>query len=624
LTPIERVSHITRLFTLSVMALPRIQIQDVNPQLDCGRYPVKACLADRVPVSATIFLDGHDKIRAVVRFRPRGTRRWREAALEARGNDRFEAIVVPDALGPWELRLEAWVDPYASWLDEHDRKVAAGQADLSGELAEGRKLFGEDTVDDWRAAAAGLSDRERRSRAKSPVLGLDVDREQARFGAWYELFPRSWGGFDGVAEVLPDLAALGFDIVYLPPVHPIGETHRKGRNNAERARKGDPGSPWAIGGKSGGHEALHPDLGSDADFDAMVAAAKAAGIELALDLAIQCSPDHPWLAAHPNWFQRRPDGTIKFAENPPKRYVDIHNLDWETDDRGALWSALRDVVLGWCARGIRAFRVDNPHTKPAPFWEWLIAEVRALYPETIFLAEAFTRPAPMTTLAKVGFSQSYTYFTWKNTKAELVDLVEQARSWSAFYRPNMWPNSPDILHAYLQEGGRPAFEARLVLAATLSPAYGIYSGYEACENVPARVGSEEYLDSEKYEAKKRTLEGPLLPLIRRLNEIRRAHPALQRFANLGWLETQNDELIAFAKREGDDVVITVVNLDPAKRHEGLCIVPPWLGLPSTFAAVDLLADRKYRWRTGRNYVGLAPGAAHVIGVERHPVMLEAS
>jgi starch synthase (maltosyl-transferring) len=607
------------------MAPPRIQIQDVQPQLDCGRYPVKACLGDRVPVSATIFRDGHDQLCAVVRYRPVGTRRWREATLEARGNDRFEGTVVPDALGPWELRIQAWVDPYASWLEEHDRKVAAGQADLSGELSEGREQFGEGTVDDWRAAAAELSDRERRSAAKSPALGLDIDRERARFGAWYELFPRSWGGFQGVAAVLPDLAALGFDIVYLPPVHPIGETHRKGRNNAERARKGDPGSPWAIGGRSGGHDALHPDLGSAADFDEMVAAASAAGIELALDFAIQCSPDHPWLAEHPEWFQRRLDGTIKFAENPPKRYVDIHNLDWDTDDREALWSALREVVLGWCARGIRVFRVDNPHTKPMPFWEWLIAEVCAVYPETIFLAEAFTRPAPMTTLAKVGFGQSYTYFTWKNTKAELVELVEQVRSWSAFYRPNMWPNTPDILHAYLQEGGRPAFEARLVLAATLSPSYGIYSGYEACENVPARAASEEYLDSEKYELKKRTLEGPLLPLIRRLNEIRRAHPALQRFENLAWLETQSDELIAFAKSDGDDVVITVVNLDSGHRSEGLCIVPPWLGLPETFAAVDLLADRTHRWRTGRNYVGLAPGGAHVIAVAaQRPVMLETS
>jgi starch synthase (maltosyl-transferring) len=597
------------------MAPPRIQIQDVRPQTDCGRFPVKACVGDTVSVSATIFRDGYDKLCGIVRYRPVGTRRWRETTLEAKGNDRFEATIRPDALGYWDFRIQAWVDPYASWLDEYDRKLAAGQDDLGGELSEGRQLFGEGTVEDWRLAAAALSDGARHGTVKSAAFRLDVERELARFGAWYELFPRSWGGFLGVASILPDLAALGFDIAYLPPVHPIGETHRKGRNNAERARKGDVGSPWAIGGQAGGHDALHPELGSEADFDAMVAAARDAGIELALDFAIQCSPDHPWLTEHPEWFHRRPDGTLKYAENPPKRYQDIHSVDWDTDEREELWNALRDVVLGWCARGILVFRVDNPHTKPLPFWEWLIAEVRAVYPEAVFLAEAFTRPAPMTALAKVGFGQSYTYFTWKNTKAELVELVEQVRSWSAFYRPNMWPNTPDILHEYLQEGGRPAFEARLVLAATISPSYGIYSGYEACENTPVRAGSEEYLDSEKYEVKQRSLAGPLLPLIRRLNEIRRAHPALQRFENLTWLETHNDQLVAYAKREGEDVVVTVVNLDPTAAREGLCIVPPELGLPETFTAVDLLSGSAYPWRSGRTYVGLPPGGAHVIAVE---------
>jgi starch synthase (maltosyl-transferring) len=594
----------------------RIQIQNVQPQVDCGRFPVKACLGDTVAVSATIFTDGYDKLAGVVRFRPAGTRRWHEAPLEAKGNDHFEAGITPDALGAWEFRIQAWVDAYATWLDEHDRKVKAGQVDLGGELSEGHALFGGGTVDDWRAAAPKLSDRKRKSAVKSALFRVDVDRERARFGSWYELFPRSWGGFRGVAAVLPDLAELGFDIVYLPPIHPIGETHRKGRNNTERARKGDPGSPWAIGGPAGGHDTLHPDLGTDADFDAMVAAARDAGIEIALDFAIQTSPDHPWLTEHPEWFQHRPDGTIKYAENPPKRYQDIYNVDWDSAEREALWNALKDVVLGWCARGILVFRVDNPHTKPMPFWEWLIAEVRSVHPEAIFLAEAFTRPAPMTTLAKLGFSQSYTYFAWKNTKYELVEFVEQARSWASFYRPNMWPNTPDILTEYLQEGGGPAFEARLVLAATLSPSYGIYSGYEACENIPVRAGSEEYLDSEKYEVKQRALVGPLLPLIRRLNEIRRAHPALQRFENLWWLETQSDDLIAYAKREGEDVVITVVNLDPAKPQEGLCVVPHELGLPAGFTAVDLLADSSFRWRTGRNYIGLPPGGAHVIIVGR--------
>ncbi len=594
------------------MPLPRIQIQHVEPQLDCGRYPVKAVIGDVVPVSAVIFRDGQEVLHAVVRYRPAGARRWREAPLEPVGNDCWRGSIEPDALGCWEIRIQAWVDPFATWLGEFDRKVGVGQADLTGELSEGEALFGAGSVERWREAAGALSARERHGAVKSPVLRIDVERERAAFGAWYELFPRSWGGLRGVAAVMPELAALGFDVVYLPPLHPIGRTNRKGRNNAERARPGDPGSPWAIGGVEGGHDAIHPDLGTEADFDGLVEAAEEAGIELALDFAIQCSPDHPWLVDHPEWFQRRPAGSIKYAENPPKRYQDIHNVDWETDDKEGLWNALLDVVLYWCGRGVRVFRVDNPHTKPVPFWEWLIAKVRFRHPDTVFLAEAFTRPAPMTTLAKVGFGQSYTYFTWKNTKAELVELVEQIRSWSAFYRPNMWPNTPDILHAYLQQGGRPAFEARLVLAATISPSYGVYSGYEACENVAVRAGSEEYLDSEKYEVKRRRLEGPLLPLIRRLNEIRRAHAAFRRFDNLVWLETHSEHLIAFAKAEQEDVVVVVVNLDPSLEREGLCIVPGALGLPDAFTAVDVLGDASYRWRTGRNYVRLPPGGAHVM------------
>jgi len=596
------------------MAPPRIQIQSIQPRVDDGRFPVKACVGDTVVVSATIFRDGHGSIGGVVRFRRTGARRWSEVPLEAEGNDRFVASFTPDVLGPWEFRILAWRDPYATWLDELERMVAAGQRDVESEMSEGRALFGTGTVDEWRAVEQELADRARQGVVKSAVSRVDVERVRARFGAWYELFPRSFGGFSGVARVLPELAALGFDIVYVPPVHPIGLAHRKGRNNAEKGRKGDVGSPWAIGSPAGGHDALHPDLGTDAEFDAMVASATEAGIEIALDFAIQCSPDHPWLVEHPEWFERRPDGTLKYAENPPKRYKDIYNVNWDTPDREGLWNALLEVVLSWCARGIRVFRVDNPHTKPISFWEWLIAEVRASYPDTVFLAEAFTRPAPMTTLAKAGFGQSYTYFTWKNTKAELVEFVDQVLSWSAFYRPNMWPNTPDILHEYLQQGGRPAFEARLVLAATLSPSYGIYSGYEACENVPVREGSEEYLDSEKYEVKKRILAGPLLPLIRRLNEIRRAHPALQRFENLVWLETQNDELIAYAKQEGDDTVITIVNLDVSEPREGLCIVPPSLGLQPEFGATDLLTGTVYAWRTGRNFVGLPPGGAHVAAV----------
>jgi starch synthase (maltosyl-transferring) len=599
------------------MAVSRISISDVTPQVDCGHWPTKACVGDRVPVAATIVRDGHEVLGACVRYRPAGARRWREAPLKlVGGNDRWEGEIEPDELGRWQLDVQAWLDPYATWLSEYDRKLAAGQADLGGELSEGAALFGAGAVEEWRDAAPARAARDRRELTRlSKPLELDVERERARFGAWYELFPRSWNGFSGVAKELPRLAQLGFDIVYLPPIHPIGRTNRKGRNNSERARAGDPGSPWAIGAAEGGHDTIHPELGTEQELADLVDSAREHGIELALDFAIQMSPDHPWLREHPEWFQHRPDGSLKYAENPPKRYQDIHSVDWETDDRAGLWAALRDVVLGWCARGIRVYRVDNPHTKPVPFWEWLIREVRAAYPETVFLSEAFTRPSMMTLLAKAGFSQSYTYFTWKNTKPELVELVEQIRLWSAFYRPNFFANTPDILHEYLQVGGRPAFEARLVLAATLSPSYGIYSGYEGCENAPVREGSEEYLNSEKYEVKRRRLDGPLLPLIARVNSLRRAHQAFHRFDNLTWLDTHNDFLIGYLKRWEDDAVAVVVNVDPFAEREGLVIVPPSLALPDSFAVRDELSGDDYSWRTGRNYVKLAPGQAHVMTVQ---------
>ena len=596
------------------MAAERITIADVTPSVDCGRWPAKACVGDSVEVTATIVRDGHEPLRAVVRHRrPRG--RWREAPLTALGNDRFAGSFVVDAVGRHRFEIEAWVDRHAGWLDEHDRKVAAGQDDLAGELAEGESLFGAGSVDEWRLAADALGTRNREGRARSDPLEVAVERERARTGAWYELFPRSWGGLEGVTRVVPELAGLGFDVVYLPPIHPIGETNRKGRNNAERGAPCDVGSPWAIGGREGGHDAIDPELGSEADLAELVAALRAHGLELALDLALQCSPDHPWLAEHPEWFQHRPDGSLKYAENPPKRYQDIHNFDWETRDRKGLWRAIRDVVLRWCDAGVTVFRVDNPHTKPVPFWEWLIAEVRKPHPETVFLSEAFTRPAMMTLLAKAGFSQSYTYFTWKNTKPELVELVEQLREWSPFLRPNLWPNTPDILHAFLQQGGRPAFECRLVLAATLAPSYGIYSGYESCENVPVRPGSEEYLDSEKYEVRERRLDGPLVPLVRRLNEVRRAHPALTGagIERLTWLETESEHLIGYARSLGEDVVLVVVNLDPYAIHDGVCVVPPALDLPGRFDVVDALTGESYDWG-GRNYVRLGPGKAHVLEV----------
>jgi starch synthase (maltosyl-transferring) len=573
-------------------------------------------VGDHVPVAATLVRDGHDPLRAVVRYRRRRGR-WREQPLRPLGNDRFGGTFDVDAVGRWEFELEAWVDRPAAWLDEYDRKLAAGQADLSGELAEGESLFGPGSVDEWRAAAPELSARDRPGAARSVPYPVEVERERARAGAWYELFPRSWGGLAGVVDAVPALAEHGFDVLYLPPIHPIGATNRKGRNNVERAAPADVGSPWAIGGAAGGHDAIDPELGGDAELAALVEALHAHGMELALDLALQASPDHPWLTEHPEWFQHRPDGTLKYAENPPKRYQDIHNFDWDTSDRKGLWEAVRAVVLRWCEAGVTVFRVDNPHTKPVPLWEWLIAQVRKRYPETVFLSEAFTRPAMMTLLAKAGFSQSYTYFTWKNAKWELVELVEQLREWSPYLRPNLWPNTPDILHATLQQGGRPAFECRLVLAATLSPSYGLYSGYERCENVPVRPGSEEYLDSEKYEVRERSFDGPLLPLIRRLNETRRAHRALTGagLERLVWLETENEHLLGYARALGDDVVLTVVNLDPFAVHEGVCVVPPALELPEPFDVVDELSGEAYTWGA-RNFVRLGPGKAHVMTVAR--------
>jgi starch synthase (maltosyl-transferring) len=587
---------------------PRILIQAVEPVVDCGRYPVKRTVGERVDVYATVVKDGHDVLRAAVRVKPpKG--KARDEPLDALGNDRFGGSFVVDQPGRCTFAIVAWTDRIATWQDEVRRKVEAGQENLDGELAEGAELLGVPSVTVEAGLAAESSDRH--GEVCSASLPVDVDREVGRFGAWYELFPRSFGGFRGVAAVLPRLAELGFDVAYLPPVHPIGVTNRKGRNNTLVAGSEDPGSPWAIGSELGGHDAIDPNLGTWDDFDAMIAAGRAAGIEIALDFAIQCSPDHPWLQEHPEWFYHRPDGTLKYAENPPKRYQDIYNVNFESEDWRGLWQALLDVVLGWVRRGVKAFRVDNPHTKPFAFWEWLIAEVRRADPDVIFLSEAFTRPALMTTLAKSGFSQSYTYFTWKNTKWELEDYMAELVAWAPFYRSNAFVNTPDILHEYLQVGGPPAFHARLVLAATLSPAYGMYSGFENYENVAVRPGSEEYLDSEKYQVKERTLDGPLLPLIERLNAIRRAEPALQHVDNIRWLETENEQLIAYAK---DDRVICVVNLDPFAAREGVCIVPVSLGLPPAFDVEDLLTGDAFVWRAGRNYVGLGPGESHLLRV----------
>jgi starch synthase (maltosyl-transferring) len=590
----------------------RIQIQEVGPQVDCGRYPVKRTVGDKVEVTARIFRDGHETLGAAVRHKAPDASRWSESPLEPLGNDVWAGSFEVDRPGLWSFRIEAWVDRVASFQEELRRKVAAGQTDLTSELSEGAVLLGAEelTAEQALAAPAGA----RSEKAWSQTFSVDTDRVLARFGSWYELFPRSWGGFAGVRKLLPRFAEVGFDVLYLPPIHPVGHTNRKGRNNSEKAKRGDVGSPWAIGSEEGGHDAIDPALGTEKELRALVAEAKDLGIEIALDFAIQCSPDHPWLKEHPEWFHRRPDGTLKYAENPPKRYQDIFNVDFGSEDWRGLWQALLDVVLHWVGCSITVFRVDNPHTKPLPFWEWLIGEVRREHPEVIFLSEAFTRPAPMTALAKSGFAQSYTYFTWKNTRWELLEFLGQLLEWRDFYRPNCFANTPDILHEYLQAGGRPAFEARLVLAAALSPSYGIYSGFESCENVPVRPGSEEYLNSEKYELKRRKLDGPLLPLATRLNAVRRENPALQWLDPLTILETENERLFAFLKRRGDNTVVTVVNLDPTASQVGVCVVPVSTGLPPAYPVRDLLTDEKWTWRIGRNYIKLGPGQSHLLRI----------
>jgi starch synthase (maltosyl-transferring) len=579
----------------------------VWPSLDGGRYPVKRVVGDEVEVSATIFRDGHEVLGAAVRCRAPGEPTWRESPMvEAEpGTDRWLGSFVVDTPGRWELTIVAWVDRVASWRWELERKVEAGQTDLASELLEGAALLGVGSLTVEEGLAASTPVRSEPTELPDSLV-VDVDRELAVFGSWYELFPRSWGGFAGVTRVLPALGDLGFDVVYLPPIHPIGLNHRKGRNNAPVAEPGDPGSPWAIGSFEGGHTAVHPDLGTMEEFEAMVARGSELGVEVALDVAFQCSPDHPWLAEHPEWFYRRPDGTLKYAENPPKRYQDIYSLDLGCEDWRALWDELLGVVLDWVARGVRIFRVDNPHTKPFGFWEWLIGEVRTEHPDVVFLAEAFTRRALMYTLAKLGFTQSYTYFTWNNTKAELTEYLTELTRVDEYFRPNFFTNTPDILHGYLQRGGRPAFEARLVLAATLSPSYGIYSGFESCENVPLREGSEEYMDSEKYEIKERRLDGELLPLVATLNRIRRENPALQRFANLRLLETGDEELFAYAKREGENVIVVCVNLDPFGPREDVMVLGSDLGLPPVFEATELLTGERVELVTGRNDVRLDP------------------
>jgi starch synthase (maltosyl-transferring) len=608
-----------------------------------------------VRVEADIFGDGHDKIAADLLHRPAGGA-WTRVAMAPLTNDRWSAAFVVDDLGTYEYTIEAWVDRFATKRDGLSKKFGAG-LDVETELIEISELLRRKTKDERLKAFAdrvgGAGDHGARVAAaldldlaaavrddetfRDGVVRYDrelravVDRERARFGAWYELFPRSAGPdptrsatFDEAAERLPAIAAMGFDVVYLPPIHPIGTTARKGRNNSLTPAPDDPGSPWAIGSAAGGHTAIEPGLGTLDDFDRFVARTRELGMEVALDIAFQTSPDHPWVTEHPEWFRHRPDGSIQYAENPPKKYQDIYPIDFDSADAPALWDALRDVVLFWAARGVTIFRVDNPHTKPFRFWAWLISTVKARYPESVFLSEAFTRPKVMHHLAKLGFSQSYTYFTWRNTKAELVEYFTEltAGPGREYMRPNLFANTPDILHAFLQQGGRPAFKIRLILAATLGASYGIYSGFELSENRAVKPGSEEYLDSEKYQYRQWNWDDAesLAGLITTLNATRRAQPALQSDWSLRFHDTDNDHVIAYSKRTGSAVVLTIVNLDYANMQQGWVRLPldEW-GVPAGTALqlADVLTGETYTWTSEWNYVRLEPDTrpAHVLILE---------
>ena len=633
--------------------------------MDGGRYPAKRLVGDDLVIDVTVYRDGHDLLSGEVRYRAPGDRRARTVPMIYDVNfDRCRGSIALDRVGRWTFRVAVWTDRFGTWRADLAKKTAARVADLESDLLEGAALVREAAEHATRgdraaleAAAAALEDAagEPAARAAAALdpdlralmdahlppcditdqpdeLAVEVDRRQAGFAAWYELFPRSQGApgvhgtFADAERQLPRLAALGFDVVYLPPIHPIGTTHRKGRNNAVRAGPGDPGSPWAIGGVAGGHTAVEPRLGTLADFEHFVGAARSHGLEVALDYALQCSPDHPWVREHPEWFFVRPDGTIKFAENPPKKYEDIYPLNFWCADYAALWDACRDILLFWTARGIRVFRVDNPHTKPFAFWEWVIAEIHREHRDVIFLAEAFTRPARMRGLAKIGFTQSYTYFTWRNTAWELREyLTELTRTEMVeYFRPHLFANTPDILHAYLQQGGRPAFLVRLMLAATLSPLYGVYSGFELCENVPLRVGSEEPLHCEKYELVWRDFDRPgtIAAEITALNRLRRENPALQRLGNLAFHPSDNEQILFYRRHAPDNELLIAVNLDPLRAQETTVHVPVaalggWrLGDDDLYEVEDLLTGMRYTWRGTRNYVRLDPAVqvAHLLRV----------
>jgi len=636
------------------LAEVRVAIESVTPEIDAGLFPAKCAEGDSFVVEADIFSDGHDHLGAALLVRAPGGRAWQETPLEPLVNDRWRGGFVPDRLGLWSYTIAAWRDPLATWLADIGKKHAA-RLPVAIELEEGavlleRTLRESDrgtqrdrarlgnlarrlrTARDIDGALAGVASPEikqawrraglRLHETRHPrQLALRVDARLAVHSAWYEIFPRSQsndalrhGTFDDVIGRLPYVCDMGFDVLYLTPIHPIGRTARKGRNNALVARPGDPGSPYAIGSAEGGHEAIHPELGTLEDFARLVEAAAGHGLMIALDLAVQCSRDHPWIAEHPEWFDWRPDGSIRFAENPPKAYEDIVNVHVYRDAFPAIWFELRDLVLLWIGRGIKIFRVDNPHTKPFPFWEWLIGEVLARHPDVVFLSEAFTRPKVMKHLAKRGFNQSYSYFTWRNTKTELVEyLTELTRgACAAYMRPNFFANTPDINPVYLQSSGRPGFQVRLVLAATLGGNYGIYSGFELCE-AAAVAGREEYLDSEKYQLKSRDYDDPrhIRADIRLVNRLRREHRALQEFRNLAFYNAWNDNILYYGKRTPDlqSFLLFAVNLDPAAAQETHFEIPLWeFGLPdeAAIAAQDLVTGDRFTWRGKVQHMRIDP------------------
>jgi len=645
-------------------AFPTAVIENLSPLIDGGRYPVRRIVGDDLFVEADIFKDGHDAVAAALKWRLVGEPRWHETAMTFVDNDRWRGACSFYEIGLYEFTVEAWTDAFRSWRDEFKKKFEAGVQNLAAEALEGAELIesastrahvSEDSIRlrelsecirtadndqisqivhsaELEVLMSTYPDRSWATQYTPPPRVI-VERREAEVAAWYEFFPRSAEGLGDrgstFRDCLPrveDAKAMGFNVVYFPPIHPIGHTNRKGRNNSVASERGDPGVPWAIGSEAGGHKAVEAALGSLEDFDWLNGEVRKRGMEIALDFAINCSPDHPYVREHPEWFYQRPDGSIKFAENPPKKYEDIYPLNFRCQNWPELWAEMVSVVLFWADRGVRTFRVDNPHTKPVAFWEYLIARVRKKYPDTIFLSEAFTRPKMMKELAKAGFSQSYTYFTWRNTKQELTEYLTELTQTEMreYFRGNLWPNTPDILPPYLQDGGRPAFMIRGVLAATLSSVYGIYSGYELCESA-ALPGREEYLDSEKYQFKERDWNAPgnIKDWITRLNQIRKTNRALQFKDNLQFYHADNDANIFYGKMTAarDNIILVVVNLDPhGKQHSFIDVPIEQFGSVEgdVYQVHDLLSDARYIWHGRRNYVELDPEVqpAHVFRVRR--------